>query len=104
MRLLLAAMIFAATPTLAAEPVVVGGGVICDDINGVIEYIENPEKLPANCGVLRGMALATITKQGEYHHKMWKFNLVRYDFVNQGPGIPTVQYGFFGQPERETAA
>jgi len=75
------------------------GGIICDTLEQVKDYIHKPAMLSPGCGRLVGMRPATVTMLPDYIFNGLRFHMTQYEFNADVPwGVP-IQFGFWGQPE-----
>lgn len=89
-----------ATKSDAQERVLVlTGGLICNEILEVVEYVET-EKAPEGCGWILGQLVAKVHPLHIFENEKLKIWVVKFDFF-QDPDIG-IQYGYIRTERKET--
>lgn len=96
-RTLLALTACLVASSVSAEPRLLSGGLICDNIEDVLSSIEAARPV-ASCGILQGQVPAEVTHLAPFEFEGNRFLITQYDFtVPVAWGVQT-QYGFWGPP------
>ena len=76
----------------------IGGGMICDKLEQVVEFIEGAQQsFPEGCGRLMGTRDATITLLPDHIRDGKAWHLAQYEFKGDVPwGVP-IQFGVWGR-------